>query len=205
MDKRRKRRTVYISGERDVYHNYQKAVESADGQIQFGGDPSGCDTLLLPGGGDIEPWRYGQSNRCSYDMDADRDVVELELLELFIQQGKPVLGICRGLQVINVFFGGTLVQNFEGHCAVVGADRYHTVCTADSQMEQLFGKKMIVNSAHHQGVDRIGAGLSVIQWTPDGVVEAIRHKSLPIWGVQWHPERLLEMGGSKFLRFWLDL
>lgn len=205
MNERRKRRTVYIWGEKEVYRNYQKAIESVGGQIYFGGDSSGCDALLLPGGGDMDPRQYGQNNQGSSHLDADRDKKELELLGLFVRQRKPVLGICRGLQVINVFFGGTLIQDLEGHCAVAGTDRYHRTCIADAQLEWLFGAEMIVNSAHHQGVDRIGAGLTAIQWAPDGVIEAIRHKSLPVWAVQWHPERLLELTGDKFFRFWLNV
>lgn len=204
MDQQEKIKQVYLWGTRKDYQNYQKGIELAGGSVLFEGDPQGCDALLLPGGGDLEPWRYGQSNRGSCNMDAERDEKEMELLELFLRQGKPVLGICRGLQVINVFFGGTLLQDMEGHRAVGGIDRYHIVQTADPQLRQLFGERTIVNSAHHQGIDRVGHGLTAVQWARDGVIEAVRHEKFPVWAVQWHPERLGGLGGQTFLRFWLE-
>lgn len=184
---------VYVWGDAKTYRNYQRAVEQAGGEIQFGGESKGCDVLLLPGGGDIEPWRYGQSNQGSWNLQPDRDEEELELLNQFTQMRKPVLGICRGLQVINVFFGGTLIQDVPGHSAVGGADRYHRIRTEEPMLQGLLGETMIVNSAHHQAIDHVGTDLIPIQWTADGIIEAVRHKTLPVWAVQWHPER---MGGT---------
>ena len=102
----------------------------------------------------------------------------------------PVLGICRGLQTVNVFFGGTLCQDIPGHAAQNGADRLHRIRTSPSPLRGLCGENCVVNSAHHQAVDRLGAGLEAVQWTADGVVEALCHQTLPVWAVQWHPERL---------------
>ena len=191
---------VYILGDAETYRNYQKAVEQAGGTVQFGGAPEDCDALLLPGGGDIEPWRYGQSNRGSSHLKPDRDEAELELLNQFTQMRKPILGICRGLQVINVFFGGTLIQDLLGHNAVGGADRYHRIWTEDPMLKRLFGKTMIVNSAHHQAIDRVGVNLIPIQWAADGTIEAIRHKELSVWAFQWHPERLEERIGKMLIQ-----
>ena len=101
-----------------------------------------------------------------------------------------VLGICRGLQVLNVFFGGTLIQDLPGHSQAAGRDRLHRVRTAPSPLQDLFGETLVVNSAHHQAADRLGQGLRAVQWAIDGTVEAVIHQSLPVWGVQWHPERL---------------
>ena len=196
---------VYLAGRQENYPNYRSGIEAAGGVIQFGGDPKRCDALLLPGGGDLEPWRYGQKNFGSHHMDAERDQQEWDLLDLFVWQRKPVLGICRGLQVINVYFGGTLIQNLEGHSSVNGTDRYHAVRITEPRMEGLFGSKTIVNSAHHQGIDRLGEGLVAFQRAADGTIEGIFHESLPVWAVQWHPERLAMNGGELFLRFWLSL
>ena len=113
-----------------------------------------------------------------------------EQLEQFIMAKKPVLGICRGLQVLNVFFGGTLIQDLPGHSQAAGRDRLHRVRTAPSPLQDLFGETLVVNSAHHQAADRLGQGLRAVQWAIDGTVEAVIHQSLPVWGVQWHPERL---------------
>ena len=188
------RRTVYIWGEAERFANYSRAVETAGGRAVFGSGSAGqaalWDALLLPGGGDLEPWRYGQENTASRSLEPERDRAELALLEDFTAAGKPVLGVCRGLQTVNVFFGGTLAQDIPGHGALEGRDRLHAVRTAPSALLPFLGEKALVNSAHHQAADRLGTGLRAVQWTADGVVEALCHRRLPVWGVQWHPERL---------------
>lgn len=195
-------RTVYIRGEAEKYENYRRAVEAAGGTVCFGGEAEDCCALLLPGGGDMEPWRYGQENTASRNLEPERDKEELELLEWFVSAGKPVLGICRGIQVINVFFGGTLYQNIEHHAAVDGVDRLHTVRTASSPLLPVCGRLCLVNSAHHQSSARLGRGLEAVQWAEDGTVEALCHRRFPVWGVQWHPERLPgELGGALFRAF----
>lgn len=196
---------VYIGGKPEIYHNYRRVVEREGGVVQFGGDPQVCEALLLPGGGDLEPWRYGREDQGSRNLDPDRDEMELELLEQFVQRKKPVLGICRGLQVINVFFGGTLVQDLPGHSAVNGVDRYHPVYTTDADMRKLCGgNTTFVNSAHHQAIDRTGEGLQVIQRAEDGTIEAIRHETYPILALQWHPERLQTPVGSRVFEWFME-
>lgn len=193
---------VYIWGEEARFSNYRRAVELAGGQPCFHGDPAGCAALLLPGGGDLEPWRYGQPNTASRGLEPERDAAEFLLLERFTAAGKPVLGICRGLQTVNVFFGGTLAQNVLGHEAVGGGDRLHPVRMAPSFLSRICGEEAVVNSAHHQAADRLGQGLAAVQWAADGVVEALEHETLPVWGVQWHPERLPgELGRRLFAAF----
>ena len=188
------RQTVYIWGGPERFANYRRWVESAGGRAVFGDASDGqgrkWDALLLPGGGDLEPWRYGQENTASRGLEPERDEAELRLLQEFTALGKPVLGVCRGLQTINVFFGGTLAQDVPGHGAWEEGDRLHGVRTAPSPLRPLWGERMTVNSAHHQAADRLGSGLRAVQWTGDGVVEALCHERLPVWAVQWHPERL---------------
>ena len=197
--------TVYIWGEATRYENYRRAVEAAGGTVRFGGTPEGCDALLLPGGGDMEPWRYGQSNTASRGLEPERDTAELMLLERFTAAGKPVLGICRGIQVINVFFGGTLCQDLPGHSAVDGHDSFHTVRTARSPLLAVCGPLCRVNSAHHQAADAPGRGLRAVQWAEDGAVEAVCHDCLPVWGVQWQPEGVPGELGGRLLRAFLAL
>ena len=187
-------KTVYIWGGPERFANYRRWVESAGGRAVFGDASDGqgrkWDALLLPGGGGLEPWRYGQENTASRGLEPERDEAELRLLQEFTALGKPVLGVCRGLQTINVFFGGTLAQDVPGHGAWEEGDRLHGVRTAPSPLRPLWGERMTVNSAHHQAADRLGSGLRAVQWTGDGVVEALCHERLPVWAVQWHPERL---------------
>ena len=198
-------KTVFIWGEATRYANYRHAVEAAGGRVCFGGDPSACNALLLPGGGDLEPWRYGQKNIASVGLEPMRDAAELELLQQFTLRKKPILGICRGMQCINVFFGGTLLQDIPGHSAVGGTDRLHTVRTVPSPLHALYGDRSIVNSAHHQAVDRVGSGLIPVQWSPAGIVEGITHRTLSILAVQWHPERLFSGGGNRLFSHFLQL
>lgn len=186
---------VCIPGDAETYRNYGNAVRQAGGIPCFHGAPESCDCLLLPGGGDLEPWRYGQENTASRGLDPTRDAREWELLTYFIARRKPVLGVCRGMQCINVFFGGDLVQDWPGHSAVYGRDRFHEVETVPSFLRVLYGPRCTVNSSHHQIAERLGYGLEGLQWAEDGAAEALRHRSLPVWGVQWHPERMPEHPG----------
>lgn len=192
---------VWIIGDRARFPNYWRAVERAGGRPRCEGVPEDCAALLLPGGGDMEPWRYGQKNAASRNLDPARDALELDLLERFAALKKPVLGICRGMQSVNVFFGGTLLQDIPGHEQINGVDRMHPVRTAPGA----FVAADAVNSAHHQAVDRLGAGLRAEQWAPDGVIETIRHTRLPVWGAQWHPERLDNPAGERLFRAFLGL
>lgn len=198
---------ILIPGDANRYANYRAVVEAAGGRAVFSDDPAAaenCEGLLLPGGGDLEPWRYGQANTASRNLEPRRDTLELLLLERFTALGKPVLGICRGLQTVNVFFGGTLVQDLPGHSAVDGRDRLHPVRSAPSALGRLCGEEPQVNSAHHQAADRLGSGVEAVQWAMDGVVEALEHRTLPVWGVQWHPERLPGGLGRRLVAAFLE-
>lgn len=145
-----------------------------------------CDGLLLAGGGDLHPARYGQTCACDgLSIDAVRDAEEQALFDAFYARGKPVLGICRGIQAINVFLGGTLQQHVDGH-----ANCCHPVhCTG--WLAEQFGTNLVVNSYHHQTTDRIANELTAVAHAPDGTIEALVHPTAPLLGVQWHPERMV--------------
>ena len=150
------------------------------------------DGLLLSGGVDIHPRHYGQEIDGSVGIDEARDAAEIELLRHFVEAKKPVMGICRGHQLINVFFGGSLIQHIDTADDHRGeGDAVHSVDSADSAiLTSLFGSHFPVNSSHHQAVSRLGEGLHTVQVSSlDGICEGIEHDTLPIFAVQWHPER----------------
>jgi putative glutamine amidotransferase len=158
-----------------------------------------CGLLILPGGGDIAPAFYGEVNRGAANIDTELDILQFQALQNAVRAEIPVLGICKGMQLINVAFGGTLVQDMPTSDLhrYKGKDSIHdTIIKKDTYLYRLFGSKMMVNSAHHQCIDRLGRGLCTIQWCPiDYCPEAIVHESLPILGLQWHPERLVRLSG----------
>ncbi len=170
---------------------------------------SSCGGLLLPGGGDITPAFFGEKNKGSRNIDTELDILQLQAFELCMRCGLPVLGICKGMQLINVALGGTVIQDMHESALHIQAqgDVYHPTCIdADSFLYEIYGREALVNSAHHQCLRRIGSGLQVIQHSsPDDCPEAIVHKTLPILGLQWHPERLdagrTTLSGAPLLSF----
>lgn len=154
-----------------------------------------CDGLLMPGGVDIEPARYGQETheKCG-KIDLARDAAEWWILEAFLPTKKPLLGICRGIQTLNVFQGGTLHQHIDGHSDFknrsIGSHKVKVV--PGSFLEQIVKTdNFTVNSMHHQVVDALGNDLAVCAVSEDGFVEAVVHTSHPFClGVQWHPEHM---------------
>ncbi|MEG1848833.1 MAG: gamma-glutamyl-gamma-aminobutyrate hydrolase family protein [Lachnospiraceae bacterium] len=165
--------------------------------------------LLLPGGGDIAPSLFHCDNLGSRNIDIDLDKQQFALLDAFVQAQKPILGICKGLQLINLYFNGTLIQDLPNaplHAWDLTDSTHLTHATPGSFIDLLYGRAMITNSAHHQGVGAPGKGIHIVQLsTPDHVVEAICHASLPIIALQWHPERLFCPDGSLIFRHFASM
>ena len=154
---------------------------------------SSFDALILPGGGDIDPALFHQKDQGSRTIDPALDRLQLRFLRAFLEKGRPVLGICKGMQLINVFFGGGIIQDLPTgrQHEYIGKDQVHpTTAQKGSLLHSLYGESFPVNSAHHQGISEPGEGLTIIQHAPDGVPEAVIHSNLPLIGVQWHPERM---------------
>lgn len=183
----------------DGYTNYFAALEALGARgvkVPADADPGEYDGLLLPGGGDVDPARYGQGMNGSEEPDPKLDTLQFTVTDRFFKAGKPILGICRGHQLLNVYFGGTLIQDLSAagiHDWDKGrsADKVHlTRAEPGSWIAGLYGQDLYTNSAHHQAVDRLGSGLIVDQRSSDGVVEAMHHRCGYVYSVQWHPERM---------------
>ena len=124
-----------------------------------------------------------------------RDAFEIALLDAAVNSGLPMLGICRGPQLINIAAGGTLHQHLPEHAATDGPPDAtpHTVTTTEgSQLREMYGPEVAVNSLHHQAVDQLGDGYIATAHSADGIIEGIEHTELPILAVQWHPELMTE-------------
>jgi gamma-glutamyl-gamma-aminobutyrate hydrolase PuuD len=159
------------------------------------------DGLVLSGGGDVDPAVYGaHPHPETTSVRPHRDAAEAELLSAALQRGLPVLGICRGLQVINVAMGGSLHQHLpdvvghHGHASAPGSFAAHPVRVGHgSQLARILGRTQVdeVPSHHHQAVERLGDGLTAVAWADDGLIEAIELDApgCPFTvAVQWHPE-----------------
>ena len=161
------------------------------------------DGLLLTGGPDIHKGRSGEIYQIGEDIShiaRSRESFEFELCRLFANAGKPILGIGRGMQVLNAYFGGSLYMDIsESTNHTHSADNapssensklsFHTVSFTSESRLPFASDDVTVNSCHHQAVKILGEGLIVSAFSPDGVIEAYQHKSLPVYGFQFHPER----------------
>lgn len=192
---------IAIAGRQTGTANYEKYIRDGgavpvvtleDGAI------AACDALLLPGGGDITPAFFGEQNHGSRDIDTALDILQIQAFRTALERGLPVLGICKGMQIINVGLGGTILQDLDAASRARHrydhGDQYHSsAIEPGSWLYPLYGAHTLVNSAHHQALGRLGQGLTAVQRCPaDGCVEGISHQTLPILGVQWHPERIEE-------------
>jgi len=175
-----------------------------------------CHGVVLTGGEDVHPRLYGAPERAAEldpkEVNERRDEFELKMIERALQKESPILGICRGLQIANVHFGGTLILDLAStgkpsHSKSQGYDRTHPVkLTAGTLLEKSVGVDHgEVNSAHHQAAERIGQGLRLSAISDDGVIEGLEWMELDekpfLLLVQWHPERMqnLESPFSKNL------
>lgn len=154
-----------------------------------------CDGLLMPGGVDIEPARYGQETdpQCG-KIDLARDAAEWWMLESYLPTRKPVLCICRGIQMLNVFCGGTLHQHIPGHSDFRnrGKGSHNVRVSPNTLLASITGMETLwVNSMHHQAVDKPASNVTVSAVNEDGITEAVELTDHPFCiGVQWHPEHL---------------
>ncbi len=177
------------------------------------GSLEGIDGLLLSGGGDVDPAIYGETAVPEVDqVDVGRDRFEMALVRAALDRGMPVLGVCRGHQVLNVALGGRLIQHVP-HLTEVShqekgraGDLIHTVqVDPGSLVAELLGGELVgVNTLHHQAVDRLGSGLVATAWSSDdGIVEGLEHGDRRMLGVQWHPELLAHLPANRELFAWL--
>ncbi len=207
---------TFLARRTDLYtlgEEYAAAVTSAGGLplILPHLDPGsadevldGLDGLVLCGGDDVDPVAYGAVDQGGNHLGPPgTDPWELSLARRAVDRGIPVLGICRGLQVLNVAFGGTLRQDIAvadsphpptpADPEAVLAQRHPVTIVPGSRLAGVYGvTERVVNTIHHQAVDRLGNGLEAVAWAPDGLVEAVEavDPALDVLAVQWHPEKM---------------
>jgi putative glutamine amidotransferase len=160
------------------------------------------DGLMLSGGGDAQPQLFGEEPVCELGtVIPERDCHELELIRLSLAADKPVLGICRGCQMINIALGGTIFQHLFSSQSLIQHDQKsvgdyagHTVIIdPGSKLAGIIGEETMTNSFHHQAINAAAPGLQVSAKAKDGVIEAIEHTTADfVIGVQWHPELMIQ-------------
>lgn len=195
-------RSVYASG------NVPFVLSATTNRDEIARALDCVDALVLCGGEDVAPVRYGAaaSPACGRP-NLRRDAWEWALLDEAVKRRLPVVGTCRGLQLVNVFFGGTLYQDIPTECPGAGPHRgslRHPIrIDSDSRLAQIVGAtNALVNTSHHQAVKDLAAGFRIVARGEDGIVEAIEAEKLPIAAVQFHPEVLFaEKGDRAFLAF----
>lgn len=161
------------------------------------------DGLLIPGGEDVSPLQYGEEPHPSVILTKEvKDDFEKELILQTNRQSKPILGICRGMQIINVAFGGTLIQDIPSEteeyiahkqAMSIRSEATHTVKVEENSiLYPILGKQARVNSYHHQAIKTLASGFRVTARAQDGIIEALESDDGRVFAVQWHPECLYE-------------
>ncbi|CAN5759386.1 gamma-glutamyl-gamma-aminobutyrate hydrolase family protein [soil metagenome] len=184
------------------FADYSRGVIEAGGlpvYLPLEVDPSAVvgrlDGILLTGGADLDPtsWGGAGSETDRFPSEPSRDRFELAVVDQAVHHRLPVLGICRGMQLLNVRDGGSLHQDVPEHARfddAAGSVAHELVVRPGTLLHQLCGDRLLVNSLHHQTLDRVAAGWEVSATASDGTVEAIEAPGLPVIGVQWHPEMM---------------
>jgi putative glutamine amidotransferase len=157
-----------------------------------------CDALLLSGGADVHPKYFGEDVlNDTVNIDAPRDEFEMRLIPEFMRRKKPILCICRGIQMLNIALGGDIYQDLLEQCGYVhsnGKIRHDVYAEPGTLLFELFGERFKTNSTHHQALRKLAPGFKVAARSAEGIVEAFEHETLPIYGCQFHPERLTGEG-----------
>nr|WP_267884242.1 gamma-glutamyl-gamma-aminobutyrate hydrolase family protein [Jeotgalibaca dankookensis] len=188
-------------------------AEDAKNMVQL------IDTLVLTGGHDVDPDSYGENPHPKLNgIFPKRDTFDMALLEAALKKGIPVYGVCRGMQIINVYFGGSLYQDLESQyegdlmlhvqSGALDVPVHYVTVREESRLIEMTGPNPKVNTLHHQGIKKIGNGLKAVAYSSDGMIEAFESvdSAQNILAVQWHPEILaaFDLASQAFFRDIVD-
>ena len=163
-----------------------------------------CDCFLLPGGDDMDASYFNEENDSHNALvDSKIDSLDYKVIDYALKSNKPILGICRGLQVLNVYFGGTLLQHIEDNSHKKNYDDVLEL-VENSTFENILKNKFIINSFHHQCINKLGKGIKV-EGVSKGVVELVTHKDYPIIATQYHIEQLNDENTDKTMKYFISL
>lgn len=179
---------------------YPQAYETLEEEIK------NCNGLVIAGGKDVDPYFYNQDNTASDCEPFEVDQMDIDAIEIAQKNAIPIFGICRGLQIINVALGGSLKQDIPNHSLSSDTNRLkgHLInIEKDTNLHELFGSSVEVNSYHHQAIDKLAPSLKMCAQSEDGIIEAVEAEN--IIAVQWHPERMTTQESTKALfKFFVD-
>lgn len=161
-----------------------------------------CDGLCIPGGDDVNPIRYNEENTFSKPIDETIEQLDLDCIDIMVKLNKPIFGICRGLQILNVAFGGTLYQDINQQLPTTINHSYSFInqkplnghlikLVKDTILSEILNDNCEVNTYHHQSIKDLAKNFKVSAYSDDGIIEAIESEN--IIAVQWHPERMTSL------------
>ena len=189
MENNSKKKKVFIVKNEEPEKEYFEALKSIDIETEWGILPQNIDDfegLLIPGGVDINPKLYNEENTASVEINDYLDKITIDAIKLFYENNRAILGICRGMQILNAYFGGTLNQDIPNHKDV----DHKIIVNSGNVLYDYYGSEFVVNSKHHQCIKTLAPNFNALAKAEDGIIEVVIDQNNKILGTQFHPEKM---------------